>query len=336
MTVKVKPRRVKVVPAQNEDVSDIFSHKWIGYTELKALERQTGKSFKRGRFSKAETEVCFGAVDEYLKSRGLDRQEFIDMMFVRNNEKSFVRSSSCGDFFLQVAGKLKGRPVVNVYHFLRRKYHPSNRGDSWTPELDEELKRLYTIHGPQWEKIGKELDRFHIACRDRFRKIRSAYSRGPWTPEEERKLKDAFDLASKGQKPQGVAMWNFISDCVGSRSDLQCQWKWTEYLSFRSQHPDISRVDWRPSEDRLLVAKIYELGVESQKEINWNRLLANNSKEFSRFTQGKLRNRWYQLKKRIRCCDALTIDQICEALTLDLAPLSPSQISSDQFTAQRD
>lgn len=318
-----------------EALRSLFTEKWITYTELKKLEETTGKTFKRGRFTKTETDICMAAVEAYIQSKGIDRQEFIEMMFVKNNEKSLVRSRNCSDFFVQVAGKLEGRPVVNVYHFLRRRLHPNNKGESWNPELDEELKRLYMLHGPQWEVIGKELDRFHIACRDRYRKIKNAYAKGNWTADEEEKLETAYRMVQQGEKPAGVAIWNFISGYVGSRSDIQCQWKWAENMTYKAQMADTSRVEFRPSEDRILVSKIYELGLDHQREINWHQLRTSNPDAFGKFPPGKLRNRWYQLKKRIRNPDILTLDELCEALMRNLTPLSPSGISSDNISVAR-
>lgn len=315
-----------------EVLRDLFSRKWTSCDELKRIEQDSGKKFRRGRFSKAETDTCMEAVDKYLRDRGINREEFIDLMFVRNHEKSVAGPDfGCKDFFINIAGQLDGRPVVNVYHFLRRRLHPNNLGETWNPELDEELKRLHLLHGPQWEKIGRELGRFHIACRDRFRKVQAAYIRGPWTETEVNRLNEAYSMAEHGEKPEGIATWTFISNQVGSRSANQCQWKWTENITFRTMHPDKRRVDWDIAEDRALVNSIYDLGIEHQSEISWS-ALTKEVEMLQKFTPGRLRHRWSQLKKRVRNVDALPIDDICDLLMRDLAPLSPELISDSEIT----
>lgn len=314
-----------------ETLKNLFCRKWMTYPELKRIERETGLKFKRGKFTKAETNLCMEAVESYLHHRGLDRSEFIDMMFVRNNEKGKLSSDLCRDFFISIAGKLEGRPVVNVYHFLRRRLHPSNKGEIWSADLDEELRTLHLMHGPQWEKIGREMGRFHVACRDRFRKIQAGFKRGPWTDEEVARLNEAYGKAERGEKPEGFATWTFISEYVGTRSPNQCQWKWTETVQFRTQHPDKRRVNWDPTDDRILVTCIYDMGVEHQSEICWSTLAASSA-SLSQFSSARLRQRWGILMKRVRGADAMAVDDLCEVLMRGLEPHSPELISDSDIT----
>jgi len=326
-------------PETIDELRELYARKWINNAELKRIERETGKPFKRGRFGRAETEACMRAVDTYIEQRSLDRARFIELMFVRNNEKSVgpskAATSSTRDFFLNIAGQLDGRPVVNVYHFLRRRLHPSNKGESWGRELDGELKRLHLIYGPQWERIGRELGRFHVACRDRFRKIQAAYTRGPWTDAECDLLSKAYEQASSGGRPEGVATWTFISTEVGSRSANQCQWKWTENISFRNPAGPHYRLDWLPPHDRALVTAIYDAGVEHESELSWSALYASKE-QFQAFTAGRLRNRWVLLKKRVRGAEQLPIDDVCEWLMRDLVPLSPELVNSESEVSDRE
>lgn len=314
-----------------EKLRELYSSKWLSNDELKRLERESGLPFKRGKFGRGEQEICMRALEEYLNLINLNRQEFIDMMFVRNNEKRTAvgrTEDKCKDFFVTVAGRLDGRPVVNVYHYLRRRLHPSNTGELWTAEEDAELKSLHLLHGPQWERIGREMGRFHVACRDRFRKIQASYSRGPWTEDEVRRLEQAHARAMSADKPEGVAAWTFISDQVGTRSASQCQWKWTETVMFRSMHPEKKRVNWTIAEDRLLVNSIYDLGIEHPSEIVWSTLCRDGP--LAKFTPARVRHRWQLLQKRLRNSDRLPIDDICEALMRDLAPLSPDLITDSE------
>lgn len=314
-----------------EHLRDLYSRKWIPYEDLKRIERETGKVFKRGRFSKQETDLVLQAVDSYLRHKGLNREDFIDLMFVKNNEKSAVNADQCKDFFVDIAGKLDGRPVVNVYHFLRRRLHPNNRGETWSRAEDEELKRLHLLHGPHWEKIGREMGRFHVACRDRFRKIQSAYARGTWTEEEMAALKDAHAMASRGDKPEGVASWTFISQRVGTRSAPQCQWKWTEHMLFPyGASRNDRRTEWDLTRDRILVTAIYDLGIEHQSEISWSQLLQETEGLQGRmYTPGRLRIRWAALCKRVKNAGQMAIDDVCDLLMRDLAPLSPDMVNSE-------
>lgn len=312
-----------------ERLRDLYSRRWIGNDELKRIEQDSGRPFRRGRFTKAEVDAADAAVAAYLRHKRLDRAEFIQAMFVRNNERTALRSEACADFFVQVAQQLEGRPVINVYHFLRRRLHPSNTGEAWGAAEDAELRRLHLLHGPQWERIGREMGKFHVACRDRFRKIQAAYHRGPWAADEAARLEAAYARAEAGARPEGVATWTFIADQVQTRSANQCQWKWTENLLFRAMHPATRRLDWDLAEDRLLVSRIYDLGIEHQSEINFAGLCRG---ALAKFTTARVRHRWGLLRKRIRHADALPIDDVCELLMRELAPLSPELLSDSEIT----
>ncbi len=324
MTVK------RPAPEEIDELRDLYSTKWISNAELKRIERDTGRPFKRGRFTKQEIDMCTAAVEEYILAKHLNREEFIDLMFVRNNEKNALlerEEDSFRDFFVNVARKLDGRPVVNVYHFLRRRLHPKNTGEAWSLEMDDELKRLHLLYGPQWERIGREMGKFHVSCRDRYRKIQLDYKRGAWSEEEIQRLEEAYQTVENGKKPGNFATWNFISDSVGTRSANQCQWKWTETITFRHLHPDKQRVVWSQREDRCLVTMIFDLGIEHQSEISFSSL-CSSGRSLERFTPGRVRHRWAQLKKRVRNADNLPVDDVCEFLMRELAPLSPEMVSS--------
>lgn len=322
-------------PEEAEHLRDLYSRKWIPYEDLKRIERETGKPFRRGRFSKPESDLVMASVDSYLRHKNLNREDFIEMMFVKNNEKTAISTENCKDFFVDIAGKLDGRPVVNVYHFLRRRLHPSNTGEVWGRAEDEELKRLHLLHGPHWEKIGRELGRFHISCRDRFRKIQEAYRRGPWTDAEVAALQEAHAMALRGEKPEGVASWTFISQRLGTRSAPQCQWKWTEHMLFSGTGPR-RRTEWDLAHDLILVTAIYDLGIEHQSEISWSRVLAGNEGLRGRYTPGRLRTRWMVLGKRVKNVGQMAIDDVCDLLMRDLAPLSPEMVNSDSDASDRE
>lgn len=307
---------------EDQELARMFSSKWIETKALRRLEAETGKRYKRGKFSRLEEERVRARVQSYLKDNEMSDDAFRDALLTRAQEnKSVFRN-----FFVQVAMELPGRPVITVYHYLRRLYHPGNKQGAWLPEEDMHLRRLFAIHGPQWQIISHELGRFNHSCRDRYRWIREQFRKGPWEQDEVDRLKQAIQDRASGAGGD-IGAWAWISEKVETRSWHQCLTKWTNSLCFRERHPGVRCVRWTREQDLILLNRIYDLVVEDESEIVWSRLLDDS---WNDWTQNKLRIRWRLLRKRIRNEKVLDMDTIVETLINSLANLSPDHISKEE------
>ena len=314
---------------EDKELSEIFSSKWIETKALRRLEEETGKSYKRGKFSRLEEEKVRNRVRSYLRDHDMTDDAFQDALVggARENKAAFQ------SFFVQMAMELPGRPVITVYHYLRRLYHPGNKQGAWLPEEDLHLRRLFAVHGPQWQVISKELGRFNHSCRDRYRWIREQFRKGPWQSDEIERLKQAVQDRTSSPDSGGVGAWAWIAECVETRSWHQCLTKWTNSICFRERHPGVKCVRWTREEDLILLNRIYDLVVEDESEIVWSRLLDDS---WDDWTPNKLRMRWKLLRKRVRNEKVLDMDTLVETLINSLASLSPDRISKGEEYTESD
>lgn len=288
-------RRQKPSPEQIQELRDLFSSRWMSVDELRKVEEESGLRFKRGKFSEKEKACIKEALSEFLQERGLTEAEFIDVFFNRKSQsRQIYEDKRFAKLFKAVAAKLDGRPILMTYQCIRRMYHPGNGRGRWSAEDDAELKHLFNVHGPDWETIGKFLDRYGMSCRDRFRTLRNQGSKGPWSEEEIQRLVDA--IAHVRQSSNGQACWPIVAERVGTRSMTQCQVKW---ISLEMRNRNRGRPPrWTPQLDYALVARIYELAVEHESEIIWRDLVDDSWPQF--FHQRAISSRWRTLKRRIR------------------------------------
>lgn len=126
-----------------------------------------------------------------------------------------------------------GRPLIAVYHWVRRSYNPLGKQGKWTLEEDIQLKDAVLQHGTSdWSKISTVVSRTRDDCRDRWRnhcKHRDSRKYGPWSKEEEDELTKIVleETKGKGLDTQRDVLWNLISTRMGHRrSQQQCREKW--------------------------------------------------------------------------------------------------------------
>lgn len=323
MPLGVARKRVRSTETgDSSELRELFGTKWMTIPKLKEVEKQTGRRYKRGKFSRCEQEAVDKTLQEHLRANNLTRDQFIDR--IRNaTDKARTKKSA---LFTEIASKLEGRPVLTVYHYVKRQYHPGNRMGLWTPEEDRLLKRYFAEYGPQWEVIGRALDRFNTACRDRYRAIRNEYSSGRWSSEESQRLAEAVDEAEQSRNLHSV--WLFVSERVHTRSPMQCLQKWQESVMFRQRNAAAAstRARWSREQDLVLISRLYEMALEDESEIVWRKLISD---EWNRWTPTRLRNRWKQLKKRVEGVERMDLDTILETLMNSLRALSPDYIDSD-------
>jgi hypothetical protein len=313
--------------SQEEDLEliELFSSKWIEVKKLKEIEIESGRVYKRGKFSKQEEETVRSKVSEYLSINNISETEFKEDFFNQKGRKQFKK------LFVEVAKSLpQGRPVVMVYHYMRRIYHPGNKQGSWLPEEDLHLKRLFAIHGPQWEIISSELGRFNHSCRDRYRWIREQFGKGIWSKDEIDRLREAIEARKKLVVDHTLGAWAWISEQVKTRSWHQCLTKWTNSISFKDKHPNQKCVRWTKEQDLILLNRIYDLAVEDESEIVWNRLI---DESWNVWTPMRLKLRWKLLRRRVRNEKILDMDAIIEALINSIKVLSPSKHKSSSSSS---
>lgn len=152
-----------------------------------------------------------------------------------------------------VAVAIPQRPIIAVYHHVRRAFHPKKQQGKWMPEEDNLLKqcvtndsstitphrsiafrytRAVTDLGQQWEKVSEVVGRMSSDCRDRYRNHianREVRVTGPWSKEEEDELTKIVTemTVNQGKDFDNDVFWGIVSEKMGNRRGRQqCRIKW--------------------------------------------------------------------------------------------------------------
>ena len=71
---------------------------------------------------------------------------------------------------------------------------PSVLQGKWSEEETQHLVKLVEAKGRKWKAIGEEIGRLAMACRDRYRELKTSganHNKGAWTEEECEQLQAA-------------------------------------------------------------------------------------------------------------------------------------------------
>ncbi len=91
-----------------------------------------------------------------------------------------MRGDKRGKFWSEVGGHVPGRSVQAVHNFCRRAFTRYNHRGRWSPPEEARLRELVSEEGKAWAKIGEELGRTQVNCRDKWKSMEASRSRGRW------------------------------------------------------------------------------------------------------------------------------------------------------------
>ncbi|KAK9765897.1 RNA polymerase I enhancer binding protein [Basidiobolus ranarum] len=298
----------------NSDGISKVQQKFFTPKEIKSLE-DTGYAIRKGKFSKDEDVIITKAVEKYLEERGkgVELIQYILFKKYKDKDKSGGEETDKVITLCQEVGKVVPTRTLNaIYLRLRRRYHPDNYGGRFTKEQEMLLHQLTLIHGKDWKTIGPLLGREPSSCRDRwrFRKLQE-YRTGPWTEEEEEKLKKiVYSLTiDKGRSAERDISWEVVAEKMVTRDASRCRSYWYSELCMKLKEAPSEKEGL--ANTREFLKRIYESNVKHDSHIQWRELIDD---KWSPWTPPFMQKTWYQLKSLITDAEDMSFEQVLQFL----------------------
>ncbi|KAF7355475.1 Carbohydrate esterase family 9 protein [Mycena sanguinolenta] len=298
-------RTLEVLPpsgsssSANPDHAHLLANKWMSATKLGELVASEGLVYKKGKFSAIEIKQINDAIEEYRITKGLSEQDINAIIFPADDKTKDAA------FWSTITSALTLRPIIAVYHYVRRARHPMKGQGKWQPEEDARLIQAVTSLGQQWEKVAHLVGRMSSDCRDRYRNHivnRETRVFGTWSSAEEEELTRIVLDMQKGKNFDNDIFWTKVSAKMGgTRTRQQCRIKWTDTLA-KKHKADGQSSRWSSRDAFILIHKIDSLNVRDDTEIDWKTI---PDSEFH-WSAHVLQRRWLTMKKGVKGFEDMT------------------------------
>lgn len=299
--VQLAPRKRKAPDVKNVH---LVTTKFVPFAKMKEMEELGVVKFRKGRYSDTEKDIIDKKLKEILRAAGVQWKDFEDTLVIRG------KGGIVPNMYLDIA-QLVNRPPLNVYNYIRSRYHPGYLKLRFTSENIAKLERLYLLHGPKWEIISRDMEVPPHSCRLMYRHIQNK-DRRIFTKEQSQTLMSAVSKMK-------VLDWQAISNLV-RRSATNCRVEFLKQTLEQNQQKAV----WDNENDYLLLQALYDLQVEDISEVDWASI------SWHLWTGVKLRTRYLLLRKRVYGFEKLSMDHILETLLMKVKPLSSDTISSEE------
>ncbi|KAJ7284153.1 hypothetical protein C8J57DRAFT_1054674 [Mycena rebaudengoi] len=322
-------------PSSTQQTTPAHAHliatKWMTPPKLAELVKSEGLYYKKGKFSAIEVKQVNDAIHNYLTTRGLSEEDLQNIIFPPDEK------SKDGTFWTEISFAVPQRPLVAVYHYVRRSHHPMKQQGRWRPDEDTNLLQAVASLGQQWEKVAKRVGRMATDCRDRYRNHivdRDVRVSGPWSKEEEAELTRIVTelTVKKGKDMDNDVFWTKVTKLMGGkRSRQQCRIKWTDSLS-RQYKNEGRNLRWSRQDAFILIHKIDALNVRDDSEIDWKKL---PDPQWNYWSAHILQRRWLTMKKGVKEYEDMTHPEIMDILRAKNAEL-PKFTSKETIDDEHD
>ncbi|CAE6527383.1 unnamed protein product [Rhizoctonia solani] len=313
-----KSRQKKIVAPQpgaqiiNPEHADILATHWLNPAKLAELVKEQGLVYKKGKFSAIEEHQIEEALQNYAKEKSLTPQEIDTIIFSKGKKAK----EEYNTFWSEITRAVPQRPIIAVYHHVRRTHHPMKQQGKWTPEEDAIVIAAVAELGQKWEQISSRVGRMSSDCRDRYRNHlvdQDARVVGPWTKEEEEELtRIVMELTvEQGIQADNDVLWSEVSERMGGRrTRQQVRIKWTDALNKRVKNAG-ERPRWSAQDAYILVHKVASMPVQDDTEIDWKLL---PDPQWNLWSAHQLQRRWFGLKKTLKDSDTMPHSEIIAIL----------------------
>ncbi|KAG6336529.1 hypothetical protein ID866_2551 [Astraeus odoratus] len=286
----------------NPEHAHMLANKWMNASKLAELVKTEGLVYKKGKFSAIEEQQLKTAIENFRTTRGFSDDQILEIIFQKNEK------GKDNTFWSEITAAVPQRPIIAVYHHVRRTFHPKKQQGKWTVEEDNLLKQAVTDLGQQWEKVSERVGRMSSDCRDRYRNHianRELRVTGPWSKEEEEELTRIVTemTVQQGKDFDNDVFWGIVSARMGNRRGRQqCRIKWTDSLS-KTVKNEGQKPRWSPQDAYILVHKVDSLKVRDDTEIDWKTL---PDADWNLWSAHSLQRRWLTMKRSIKGYEDMT------------------------------
>ncbi|KAJ7765049.1 hypothetical protein DFH07DRAFT_1015755 [Mycena maculata] len=303
----------------------------MGPTKLAELVKSEGLVYKKGKFSAIEVKQVNEAIEKYRTARGLSEAALNQIIWPSDEKQKDAT------FWTEISFAVSLRPIISVYHYVRRSHHPLKQQGKWLPDEDAKLIQAVTSLGQQWEKVAGLVGRMATDCRDRYRNHivdREKRVTGAWSPDEEEELTRIVIEVQKGKDLDNEVFWGKVSDLMGGkRSRQQCRIKWTDSLSKRYK-TDGQNPRWSSRDAFILIHKIDLLNIQDDSEIPWKSI---PDPQWNLWSPHTLQRRWLTMKRGIKGYEDMTHREIMDILRVKNADVPHvKSIKSAKFVVDSD
>ncbi|KAJ7904696.1 hypothetical protein B0H14DRAFT_2327792 [Mycena olivaceomarginata] len=309
----------------------LLATKWMSPAKLAELVASEGLVYKKGKFSAIEIKQINDAIENYRTKRSLSEEDVNAIIFPSDEKQRDAV------FWSELSSAVSERPIIAVYHYVRRARHPMKGQGKWQPEEDAKLIQAVTSLGQQWENVARLVGRMATDCRDRYRNHivnRDKRVSGPWTSAEEEKLTRIVVDMQKGKDLDNDIFWGKVSEMMGgTRTRQQCRIKWTDSLS-KKYKADGQNARWSSRDSFILIHKIDSLNVRDDTEIDWKTM---QDPQWNLWSAHVLQRRWLTMKKGIKGFEDMTHTEIMDILRVKNADVPHAKVvKSAKFVVDSD
>ncbi|KIK04680.1 hypothetical protein K443DRAFT_130674 [Laccaria amethystina LaAM-08-1] len=308
------------------DHAYLLANKWLNASKLSELVTTQGLVYKKGKFSTIEDRQLEAAIENYKVSKQLTDEQIQELIFPQNEK------NKDNAFWSELTSAVAQRPIIAVYHHVRRMRHPARLQGLWKRHENDLLKQAVTDLGQQWEKVADRVGRPSSDCRDRYRNHilnRDIRVSGHWSKEEEDKLTRIVTemTINQGKDADNDVFWGRVSELMGgTRGRQQCRIKWTDALNKTIKNQG-QKPRWSQQDAFILVHKVDSLNVRDDTEIDWKTI---PDADWNLWSAHTLQRRWMTMKKAIKGWYDMRHEEIMDILRekkAQLPPVAPAPVT---------
>ena len=274
---------------------------------------------KSGRYSSEEISILKASVMRFAEAHSLSTE---DLSWVCKLRETVGKTGG----WKEIAKDLPSRRIHDIRAKAIDMFNPNGKKGRFSAEEDETLIRLVDDYGKKWTRIGDEMNRDVDSVFSRYQAIKNKanLNHGPWTREEDMKLREIVTkfLSKKkalaghqaedgdegsltkskhslsGGKDRREILdgvdWSTVAELLGTRNEGSCRRRWSAHLAPSM----VERGDWGAGDDKRLLAALWCSGASEEYEVGsmveggWGGLVPGRAQEAAK-------RRWVLMKKSV-------------------------------------